>query len=159
MSLSLKSYFKFDYRKFLGPLITHGTYKLETLDENDQPILSTQFYLDGDVINEVFTDEHGYILAESNADKVKEHLDQLEEKVGSMDVLYTQIQGIVVLITTIISFIFASSKAGPGAGAAITAGVGTALVLLRKYWFKGIVWIISNLVVPLVQARTRKKES
>ena len=150
MNLSLKNYFKFGWRKFLGPMLKEGIYRFESFDENDTRIMATTFYIDGDVFSELYT-ENDQLMVEVNEDKVIKHLQSVEEKVGSMDVLYTQIQAFITLIISAVTYFFASKEYGPGVGAAATFGVGTIVALLRKYFLKGAIWLIKKVVIPLVQ--------
>ena len=150
MNLSLKKYFRFDYRKFLVPMLKHGIYRLETFDDNQHRIMTTTFYLDGDVFTELY-EEGDQLLAESNKDKVEQHMKTLEERVGSMDVLYTQIQGLITLIITTCTLVYSTIKYGPAIGAGITFGIGAIVVLLRKYLLKGVIWVVKTIILPSIK--------
>lgn len=150
MNLSLKKYFRFDYRKFLAPMLKHGIYRLETFDDNQHRIMTTTFYLDGDVFTELY-EEGDQLLAESNEDKVEQHMKTIEERVGSMDVLYTQIQGLITLALTTFTLIYSTIKCGPTFGTGLTVGVGTIVVLLRKYLLKGLIWFVKTIVMPSIK--------
>ena len=150
MSLSLKNYFKFGWRKFLIPMLKDGIYRFESFDDNDTRIMATTFYIDGDVFTELYT-ENDQLLVDVNEDKVEKHLQSVEEKVGSMDVLFAQIQAFITLISTALTYLFATKEFGPGIGAAAFFGVGTIVLLLRKYFLKGAIWLIKKVVIPLIQ--------
>lgn len=150
MNLSLSKYFKLGYRKFLIPMIKKGIYRLEAFDDNKQRIMATTFYIDGDVFTELYT-ENDKLLVETNKTIVEQHLKKIEENVGAMDVLYAQIQAAITLIVTAFTYILASREYGPTIGAAATFGVSTVVVLIREYLLTGVIWVVKNVVIPLVQ--------
>lgn len=151
MNLSLKKYFQFGYRKFLGPILQYGSYKLETYDDNKQPIMSTTFYLDGDVISEIYEDDKKVILAESNPDKVEAHMKTVEERIGSLDVLLTQVQGLFAFIVTSVTLLITTIKYGITAGIGATVGVSAILYWLRKYFLKGAIWVVKTFILPSIK--------
>lgn len=156
MASSLSKYFKFDYWKFLAPLIRSGIYRKDTIDlETKRKIMTTIFYLDGDVFTELYMD-NDELLVETYKEKAQEHMESLTEEVQSMNIFYTQIKGIVFAISTLVTAIFVFYKqVDPYIGAPLSLGIPVLVTLLSKYWLKGIVWLIQKLVVPLIQSYGR----
>jgi hypothetical protein len=92
------------------------------------------------------------LLVESNEEKLTEHLKTVEKKVGTMDVFYTQIQVIIGVIGTLITYFTAQMRFDdPLTSAGITIGLGTFFILIRKYILKAIIWTVKNIVIPLIQ--------
>jgi len=98
MNLSLKKYFSFSYFKFLIPLFKSGIYRIESVNAQNDPVIVTNFYIDGDASTELYTEgeESDILRVETEEQKLTEHLLILTKKVGTMDVFYTQIQVIIV---------------------------------------------------------------
>jgi hypothetical protein len=151
MNLSLKKYFSFGYRDILVPLVRHGVYSLDTYDDQDNRIITTTFYLDGDVQNMLYMSDDDRLLAEYNEEKVVGHMAEVEKRVLSLDAFYAQIQAVVVFITGLITYLIAWKEQGPLAGAGITVGISAAVIFLKKYWFKVFSWLIQKIVVPMIQ--------
>ena len=153
MNLSLSKYLSFGYLKFLIPLIKSGIYRLDTFDDNKLRIITTNFYIDGDASTVLYyeNEESDNLLAELNKEKVTEHLQIVEKKVGSMDVFYTQIQVILGLIGTLFTYFTARMEFGSLTAVGITVGLGTFFILIRKYVLAAIIWSIKNLAIPLIQ--------
>jgi hypothetical protein len=131
-----------------------GIYRLESVDENNLPIITTTFYLDGDTSTELYcvNEDSTVLLVESNEEKLTEHLKTVEKKVGTMDVFYTQIQVIIGVIGTLITYFTAQMRFDdPLTSAGITIGLGTFFILIRKYILKAIIWTVKNIVIPLIQ--------
>ena len=151
MNLSLKKYFSFNYFSMLTPLFRDGVYRQDTYDEKDNPIITTRFYLDGDVQNELYELDEG-LLVEMHEEKVNEHMQKLEKNVLSMDAFYAQIQVMVVLLTSMATFLLTMKTNNYGLleNVGITAAIGTVVFLLKKYWFKALVWIFQKFIVPMI---------
>lgn len=155
MKSSLKKYFSFGYFNFIVPLFKNGIYRLESFDDNNERLLSTTFYIDGDASTELYpvNEESDELRVETNPEKVSEHMKVVEKNVGTMDVFYTQIQLIIGFIGTIITFLYAKMHFNPLTAAGITIGLGTFFILIRKYVLAGIIWTVKNIVIPLIQKR------
>ncbi len=151
MNLSIKKYFSFNYFSFLTPLFKTGIYRQDTYDEENNLIITTRFYLDGDVHNELY-ELNNNLLAESNEEKVEQHMEKLSKKVLSMDAFYAQIQSIVLLFTSLLTFYHTYQEYGLINGAGVTAGIGTLVYLTKKYWFRVLTWLFQKLIVPLIQS-------
>ena len=137
-------------------MVKKGKYRLETFDDNDACILATTFYLDGDVFTELYTQTNPNfqtedLLADQNHDKVKLHMKSVEDNVGSVKVLYSQIVALIMLITTSVTFIVTSLKYGVPTGAAATIGFGGIVFWLKKYVMKIVIWIIRIIVIPMIK--------
>ncbi|MEJ2594964.1 MAG: hypothetical protein P8100_07525 [bacterium] len=150
MNLSLRKYFSFDYLKLLDPLFRGGVYQQDTFDDENNLIITTRFYLDGDVQNELYT-LNDRLLAEYHEDKVNKHMEKLKKKILSMDAFYAQIQAIVLFATSLLSFMYTYREFGLINGAGVTAGIGTIVFFTKKYWFKALAWLFQKLIIPLIQ--------
>jgi len=154
MNLSLKKYFSFSYFKFLIPLFKSGIYRIESVNAQNDPVIVTNFYIDGDASTELYTEgeESDILRVETEEQKLTEHLLILTKKVGTMDVFYTQIQVIIGFIGTLVTY-FTAIRMGYDnlTAAGITVGLGTFFILIRKYVLKAIIWSVKNIVIPLIQ--------
>jgi len=154
MNLSLSKYFSFGYFKFLIPLFKSGIYRLESVNAQNDPVIVTNFYIDGDASTELYTEseESDILRVETEDQKLTEHLLILAKKVGTMDVFYTQIQVILGFIGTLVTYFTAQMQFDdPLTSASITVGLGTFFILIRKYVLKAIIWTVKNIVIPLIQ--------
>lgn len=156
MNLSLSKYFSLGYFKFLIPLFKSGIYRLDTFDDNNSRIITTNFYIDGDASTVLYyeNEKSEVLLVENHQDKVDQHMQIVGKKVGSMDVFYTQIQVLLGFIGTLVTYFTALMNWGDWQIAAgITIGLGTFFILIRKYVLKVIIWTVKNIVIPLIQKR------
>lgn len=74
-------------------MIKKGRYRLITFDDQEVPIISTTFYIDGDALNEINQIDNK-VLAENHPDKLDEHLKKVELHASSINVLIKQIQAV-----------------------------------------------------------------
>lgn len=124
-------------------MIKKGRYRLITFDDQEVPIISTTFYIDGDALNEInMVDDQ--ILAESHPDKLDEHLKKVEMHASSINILIKQIQAMAFALFALMPWFYYSYdqvlvKLG------VSGILGLLVYLVRKWIPKVVVGIIGKI--------------
>jgi hypothetical protein len=139
-------------------LVREGRYDQTTFadpETSETPVISTIFYLDGDVQNRI-NEEEGVILADKHSDLVNNHLKKVMVNVSSMDVFLVQIQAISTLIIAAVTFIWAFDFNNLKDSLLLTTGAASVSLILRKNIARTILWILRLLLKTYLRAFTKE---
>lgn len=147
----LINYFRVNHLGFIFTSMKYGRYNLVTYDDKNTPIISTIFYIDGDVLNNLF-EVDGKLLAENHEKLVRAHIEKVKAKVSAMDLLYTQIAALITLCFSAFTFFQAYSEFGLVVGTISSAAVGSLVLLFRKSLAKIIFFLLRILLKIYLKA-------
>ena len=147
----LINYFRANHLIFIFTSMKYGRYNLVTHDDKNTPIISTIFYIDGDVLNNLF-EVDGKLLAENHEELVADHIEKVKAKVSAMDLLYTQISALITLSVSAFTFLQTYNEFGFVVGAISTAAVGSLVLLFRKSLAKIVFFVLRILLKIYLKA-------
>lgn len=147
--LSLKSSIKFFHLTqfdFLIQCLRQGSYSLVTYDEQKLPVISTNFYIDGDVLHKLFESERGGLRVETQLHLAETHMATVENNLKAMDIFATQIQAIITLILGAVTCIRTYVEYGWEVSFISTASLGTIIFLFKKSLARIVFWAIKQIL-------------
>jgi hypothetical protein len=113
-----------------------------TLCTSKTPLISTVFYLDGDVLHQLNELPDGTIPAEEHAGLTAQHMKMVHENVQYLKVFYTQIQAILLIVIALVCFFYSANIYTFSESLAIALGT-SGLALLRRGWIaQPVLWVL-----------------
>lgn len=138
--------------------IREGRYNQTTFVDPETkqiPIISTIFYMDGDV-QHLVNEHEGAILVELHQDLVLQHMQKVHLNVNSMKLLYSQIEALTALtiglITLVLSLDFNSLKDS----LLVSGGTASLAIIFRKSIVRPILWLLRMILKIYLRSFTRQ---
>ncbi len=143
---SLIKYFSLDQFRFLIQCLKQGSYNLITYDEQNKPVIATNFYIDGDVLHKLFESEAGGLRADTNLEFLKNHMTTVENNLKAMDIFSTQIQAIVTFALGTFTFVRTYLSYGWEVATVSTMSVGTIIFFFKKSLARAVFWALKQIL-------------
>jgi hypothetical protein len=143
---SLSKYFQFSHFDFLLNYIRHGRHSLVTFDEKNQPIVSTNFYIDGDVLHWYYESGMDDVPDEEKRKLIDAHMAKVEMNLGSIELFATQLQAFITMImgayTSIITFL----NYGLETSILSTLSISALIYIFKRNLARFVFWIIKMIL-------------
>jgi hypothetical protein len=143
---SLSKYLQFSHITFLINYIRHGRHILVTLNEKNQPVVSTNFYIDGDVLHWFYETGMDNVSADKQKKLIETHMAKVEMNLDSIELFSTQLQAFITLImgayTSIITFL----NYGLETSILSTLSISAIIYIFKKNLARFVFWIIKMIL-------------
>lgn len=146
---SLKSfgkYFSLHHFKFIIECLGKGSHILTTYNESGKPVLTTYFYVDGDLLNFIHEDEDGTMTAQNHPDLVRDHFYNLESNMQAIELLTTQIQAVATFLIGGFVAIKGYLEYNLETSVISTLTVSGVILLLRKSFARVVLWSVKMII-------------
>lgn len=137
----VKKYLGVDYLPMIRKLIMKGKYTLTTTTRqgDDELLITTIFYLDGDAMNVLYL-KNGELLIEDYPERLAEHTGTLKKKIATLEVFEEHIRWFTTIVGMLLSFTVQGPHLLHQLG--ITGVFGLAGYFFSRYFFKAVIWLI-----------------
>ena len=143
---SLGKYLQFSHITFLLHYLRHGRYSLVTFDERKQPIISTNFYIDGDVLHRYYESGMDDVPDEEHRKLIETHMVKVENNLGSIEIFATQLQAFITLFFGVWTSIIAFTKYGLETSVLSTLSISALIYIFKRNLARFVFWIIKTIL-------------
>lgn len=153
---SLSKYFQFSHLVFLLNYIRHGRYSLITVDKLKKPVVSTNFYIDGDVLHWFHESGMDDVSDEEHKKLIETHMVKVENNLDSIELFATQLQAVITLYVGAWTSISTFTKYGLETSILSTLSISAFIYIFKRNLARFVFWVIK--MILRFYLNTLKKE-
>jgi hypothetical protein len=138
--------------------IREGRYNQTTFVDPETkriPIISTIFYMDGDV-QHLVNEHEGAVLAELHQDLVLQHMQQVQLNANSLKLLYSQIEALTALTVGLITFVVALDFNSLKDSLLLAGGTASLATIFRKSIVRPSLWLLRMILKIYLRSFARQ---
>ena len=139
MIKKVKKYLNFSYIPLIRSLIVRGQYTHTTYTDRKEPLITSNFYADGDALNVLYLKNNEY-LAEDYPDKLHEHHAFFKKKIETMDIFADHIAWFVGVLSLLVSFTV-PTEGNSWFQLGVSGGFVATGLALKKYIVRFLIWL------------------
>jgi hypothetical protein len=117
-----------------------------TFDEQKKPVVSTNFYIDGDVLHWYFETGSDGLHNEEQLKLIESHMAKVENNLGSIEIFSTQLQAFITVILGVYTSISTFVNYGLETSILTTLSIGALIYLLKRNLARLVFWIIKMIL-------------
>lgn len=143
---SLSKYFQISHITFLFNYLRYGRYSLVTFDEQNQPVITTNFYIDGDVLHWFHESGMDDQQVEKQKKLIETHMGKVELNLDSIELFATQLQAFITLLVGAFTSIITFTKYGIETGVLSTLSISALIYIFKRNLARFVFWIIKMIL-------------